>query len=255
MPITANSLFRDSVNFIRNQLSSFIMLALLASFISYVLLQAMMPDTTGLHQMITGSVGSSAMTRGEVEQIIKGMSHEQQLAIVETAAPLFGAMALSFLLSQTLLIAGTITLVIQVSQGQSSSALRAIGSSITSLPMLIVLLVISSMLITFGLSLYLLPGLFFAFVLVLSPIIMLESRKGLIYAISTSWGMAFANLRIVLPILLFTLSTKFILLVITINLSAVSPMAVALLLSAISNLVTAFLFVYLFRLYMQVKPT
>lgn len=253
MPITANSLFRDSVNFIRNQLSSFIMLALLASFISYVLLRAFAPDATELHRLITGTVGSSQVSQSELQNAVKNMSPEQQLEIVKAAMPLFSAIAISFLLSNILLIGGVITLVIQVSQGQATSALRAIGASATSLPMLLILIILSSFIILFGLSLYLLPGLFFAFVLVMSPIALLEAKQGLINAISTSWNMAFTHLKIILPILLFVLSAKFILFMLSVNLVSVSPVVISLLMSTVSNLITAFLFVYLFRLYMLIK--
>ncbi|GKX62603.1 YciC family protein [Pragia fontium] len=253
MPITANSLFRDSVNFIRNQLSSFIMLALLASFISYMLFQALVPNTTELHKIITDAIGTSQVSRSELQSVINGMSREQQLSIVEAAMPLFGAMGLSFLLSNLLLIGGVVTLIMQVSQGHKTSALRSIGSSAASLPMLLLLLVISLPLIFFGFSLYLLPGIFFIFVLVMAPIILLESKQGLIHAISTSWSMAFSNVKIILPIVLFTLSVKFILFMLSVNVAASSPVAISLLVDAISYLVTAFMFVYLFRLYMQVK--
>ncbi|MDR0805783.1 MAG: hypothetical protein LBN41_03435 [Enterobacteriaceae bacterium] len=253
MPITANALFRDSVNFIRNQFSRFIMLAFLASVISYVLLQALVPDTTALHQMITDAVGSNQISRAELQNAINNMSQEQQLSLVEEAMPLFGSIGISFLLSNVMLIGGVITLVIQVSKGQTTSVLHALGTSAAFLPMLLILMLISSLVILFGLSFYLLPGLFFAFALALSPVILLEAKQGIIYAITTSWRMAFAHMKIVLSILLFTLSIKFILLMLSVNLAPAAPMVISLLMETISNLITAFLFVYLFRLYMQIK--
>ncbi len=47
MPITANALYRDSFNFLRNQLASILMLALLTAFISVLLNQAfsLMPNS------------------------------------------------------------------------------------------------------------------------------------------------------------------------------------------------------------------
>lgn len=177
MPITANSLFRDSLNFIRYQLSSFIMLALLASFIFYLLIQATAPDVTQLHQLIIQSVGSAQLSAEELQTSLKSLSLEQQQEIVRMAVPLFGSIALSVFLSDLILVAGVITLTIQVSQGMRTSALRAIGSSATSLPTLMILTAAAYLLILFGMSIYLLPGIFFAFVLVLSPIVLLESKK------------------------------------------------------------------------------
>lgn len=253
MPITANSLSRDSLNFIRNRLSSFIMLALLASFIFYLLLQVTAPDVTQLHLLITKSVGSEQLSAQELQAALNGLSADQKQDIVKMAVPLFGSIALSVFISDLILVAGVITLTIQVSQGIHTSALRAIGASAFSLPMLLILMAAAYLLIIFGLSLYLLPGLFFAFALVLSPIVLLESRQGLIYAITTGWNIAFSHLRLVLPMLLFTLSAKFILFALTVNVSSISPALAVLLMTALSNMLTAFMFVYLFRLYMQVK--
>lgn len=255
MSITVNSLSRDSLNFIRNQFSSMLMLALLTSFIMVVLLQALMPELSGLQKLVSDAVGGATqMSQSELRSAVKAMSKEQQLAIAQATIPIVSAASISFLISNLLLTAGVITLVFQVSNQQATSALRALGSSIGSLPKLLLLFIISSLIILTGLSFYFLPGVFLAYVLAISPVILLGSQRGIIDSISISWKLSLANIKTILPIFLFTFSMKFIFYMLAIDMGMTSPIIIPILLIGVVNLITAYFLVYLLRFYMLSKP-
>ncbi|PHI31313.1 YciC family protein [Budvicia aquatica] len=254
MSITANSLSRDSVNFIRNQLSSFIMLALLTSFIMVALLHALAPDLSELQALVSNAVGGvTPMSRSELRAIVAAMPKEQQIAIAEATIPLVTATAGSFLISNLLLTAGVITLVQQVSNQQATSAIRALGASVHILPKLLILFIISTFVILIGLSFYFLPGIFLTYALVLSPAILISSQKGIIDSIIMSWKIALANIKIILPAFLFAISVEFLLYALTIEMAMRSSIVVSILLVGAGNLITAYFLVYLFRFYMLVK--
>lgn len=61
MPITANTLYRDSFNFFRNQVASIVLLALLTAFISVLLNQAFSPDIEQL-KILTATESDLAST-------------------------------------------------------------------------------------------------------------------------------------------------------------------------------------------------
>lgn len=62
MPITANTLYRDSFNFFRNQVASIVLLALLTAFISVLLNQAFSPDIEQL-KILTATESDLAQRR------------------------------------------------------------------------------------------------------------------------------------------------------------------------------------------------
>ncbi|WP_159564463.1 YciC family protein [Budvicia diplopodorum] len=255
MPITANSLSRDSLNFMRNQLSSFLMLALLTSFIMVTLLHIMMPELSGLQKLVSDAVGGTAhMSQSELKSAVDAIPKEQQLAIVQASIPMVIATVVSFLVSNVLLTAGVITLVFQVSNQQATSALRALGASARGLPKLLILSIISSLIILTGLSFYVLPGVFFTYALALSPVILLGSSQSIVDSITNSWKLVLANTKIMLPIFLLTFSIKSICYVLAIKLAMSSPVIVPILLIGAANLVTAYFLTYLYRAYMLLKP-
>jgi hypothetical protein len=63
MPITANTLYRDSFNFFRNQLASILILALLTAFISVMLNQVFSPDIEQL-KILSATEGDFAASAG-----------------------------------------------------------------------------------------------------------------------------------------------------------------------------------------------
>ncbi|CAI2453082.1 YciC family protein [Serratia liquefaciens] len=249
MPITANTLYRDSFNFFRNQLASILILALLTAFISVMLNQVFSPDIEQL-KILSATEGDFAASAGMgIQEIIQQMTPEQQMVLLKVSA----AATFSALVGNVLLVGGMLTLVRLVSQGQRLSALRAIGASAPELPRLLLLLFICTLLIQLGLTLFVVPGVIMAIAFSLAPVITTADKKGVFASIKLSCKLAFANARVIVPAMLLWLAAKLLVLFMVSHLSVLTPNVASVVLTALSNLVSALLLIYLFRLYMLLR--
>lgn len=249
MPITANALYRDSFNFFRNQLASILMLALLTAFISVLLNQVFSPDAEQL-TILAATTSDFAATSGMgLQEIIQQMTPEQQMVLLRVSA----AATFSALVGNVLLVGGMLTLIRRVSQGQRTSALRAIGISAPELPRLLLLLFICTLLIQLGLTLFVVPGVIMAIAFSLAPVITTADKKGVFASIKLSCKLAFANARVIVPAMMLWLAAKLLVLFMVSHLSVLTPNVASVVLTALSNLVSALLLIYLFRLYMLLR--
>ncbi|ELX2276638.1 TPA: YciC family protein [Yersinia enterocolitica] len=251
MPITANTLYRDSFNFLRNQLAAILLLALLTAFITVMLNQAFIPDTEQLS--ILSSTESDFASSGNlsITELVAQLTPEQQIILLKVSA----AATFSALVGNVLLVGGMLTLISMVSQGRRVSALQAIGISLPILPRLLLLMFIGTLLIQLGITLFIVPGIIIAVALSLSPIIVSTEKMGVFAAMKTSVKLAFANVRLIIPAMMLLIAAKLILLYLVNHLTALPTPIASVVLSALSNLVSALLLVYLFRLYMLLRPT
>lgn len=249
MPITANALYRDSFNFFRNQLASILMLALLTAFISVLLSQVFSPGAEQL-KILTATEGDFAASASMgIQEIIQQMTPEQQMMLLKVSA----TATLSALVGNVLLVGGMLTLISLVSQGQRTSALRAIGLSAPELPRLLLLLFICTLLIQLGLTLFVVPGVIMAIAFSLAPVITSADKKGVFASIKSSCKLAFANARVIVPAMMLWLAAKLLVLLMVSHLSVLTPNVANVVLTALSNLVSALLLIYLFRLYMLLR--
>ncbi|ELY5261332.1 UPF0259 family protein [Yersinia enterocolitica] len=251
MPITANTLYRDSFNFLRNQLAAILLLALLTAFITVMLNQAFIPDTEQLS--ILSSTESDFASSGNlsITELVAQLTPEQQIILLKVSA----AATFSALVGNVLLVGGMLTLISMVSQGRRVSALQAIGISLPILPRLLLLMFIGTLLIQLGITLFIVPGIIIAVALSLSPIIVSTEKMRVFAAMKTSVKLAFANVRLIIPAMMLWIAAKLILLYLVNHLTALPTPIASVVLSALSNLVSALLLVYLFRLYMLLRPT
>ncbi|EKN4058276.1 YciC family protein [Yersinia enterocolitica] len=251
MSITANTLYRDSFNFLRNQLAAILLLALLTAFITVMLNQAFIPDTEQLS--ILSSTESDFASSGNlsITELVAQLTPEQQIILLKVSA----AATFSALVGNVLLVGGMLTLISMVSQGRRVSALQAIGISLPILPRLLLLMFIGTLLIQLGITLFIVPGIIIAVALSLSPIIVSTEKMGVFAAMKTSVKLAFANVRLIIPAMMLWIAAKLILLYLVNHLTILPTPIASVVLSALSNLVSALLLVYLFRLYMLLRPT
>ncbi|HGA2074366.1 TPA: YciC family protein [Yersinia enterocolitica] len=251
MPITANTLYRDSFNFLRNQLAAILLLALLTAFITVMLNQAFIPDTEQLS--ILSSTESDFASSGNlsITELVAQLTPEQQIILLKVSA----AATFSALVGNVLLVGGMLTLISMVSQGRRVSALQAMGISLPILPRLLLLMFIGTLLIQLGITLFIVPGIIIAVALSLSPIIVSTEKMGVFAAMKTSVKLAFTNVRLIIPAMMLWIAAKLILLYLVNHLTVLPTPIASVVLSALSNLVSALLLVYLFRLYMLLRPT
>lgn len=250
MPITANTLYRDSFNFLRNQIAAILLLALLTAFITVMLNQTFMPASEQLSILSIPENDITSSGNLSISEIVSQMTPEQQMVLLRVSA----VATFSALVGNVLLVGGLLTLIAMVSQGRRVSALQAIGLSLPILPRLLVLMFISTLVIQLGLTFFIVPGVAIAIALSLSPIIATNERMGIFAAMKASAQLAFANVRLIVPAMMLWIAVKLLLLFLISRFTVLPPTIATIVLSTLSNLASALLLVYLFRLYMLLRP-
>ncbi|MEI7189576.1 YciC family protein [Dickeya dianthicola] len=249
MPITASRLYRDTLNFTRNQFFSILMLALLTSLITVVLGHVFTPGSDQLQLLSNSNVDLSAIEQPGISDIIQQLSPEQQMVLLKASA----AGTFATLVGNALLTGGILMLIQLVSAGHQTSALRAIGASVPLLPRLFFLILVCTLLIQLGMLLVVVPGILLSIAFSLSPVIAVIEKRGLVASMRASSKLAFAHFRQTAPAVLLWLLAKVALLLLLTRLPVVSPTAIAVILNGISNVLSAMLLVYVFRLYMLAR--
>ncbi|KYP97519.1 hypothetical protein BG74_02330 [Sodalis-like endosymbiont of Proechinophthirus fluctus] len=247
MPIMASTLYRDMLNFSRNQFASIVLLALLTALISIVLGHALSPGSEQLMTMNDGTYMGD--TDGmSLQQLVQQMSVEQQRMLLQAST----AGTLASLVGNVLLVGGLLTMIRLVSSRQPVSVLRAIGLSAPLLPRLLLLIFLTTLLVQIGL-LIIVPGILMAIAFSLAPVIATSDNLGAIKSMRLSASLAFANLRLLAPAVLFWLLAKAAVLLLATQFTLVSSLVAAVLLNCLSNLISALLLIYLYRLYMLLQ--
>lgn len=242
MPITARTLFHDTLNFFRHQMSPLILLALVAAFINVLFSHAFSPSIDDLASLedISGS---------GLQNMLQSMTEDQRNTLLKFSA----ISGLAGLISNVILLGGVLALIPLATQGERPTALRAISTSAPMLPRLLLLLFLCTLIIQLGITVFILPGLFLAVGLVLSPIILASEETGIITAIRQSFRLSFTNIRLVSPAIMLWLALKLTLVLFAVVFAALGPMIGELILSTLSNIISIWLILYLARLYLLVK--
>ena len=121
------------------------------------------------------------------------------------------------------------------------------------LPRLLLLIFLTTLLVQLGLLLIIVPGILLAIAFSLAPVIATSDNLGAIKSMRLSARLAFANLRLLAPAVLFWLLAKAAVLLLATQFTLVSSLVAAILLNGLSNLISALLLIYLYRLYMLLR--
>lgn len=245
MSFTAGSLYRDTGNFFRHQLVTIILMAMLTSFITVLIGHALTPGADQLSILTDGDNGSGM----SLIEMVQNMSPDQQRVLLKASA----AGTFASLVGNTLLLGGMLSLLPMVSAGQRVSALRAIGASAPTLPRLLLLVFLMTLIIQLGFMALVVPGLILAVVLSLAPVILSTEKVGIFAAMRTSTRLVWSQMKVVAPAIAVWLLAKVVVLFLASSLTILPANVASVLLNALSNLVSAILIIYLYRLYMLLR--
>ncbi|TCV99921.1 YciC family protein [Biostraticola tofi] len=251
MPIMASTLYRDMLNFMRNQFASIILLALLTALISVLIGHALSPDSDQLVILNGGASEMADTAEMSLQEMVQQMSPEQQQVLLKASA----AGTFAGLLGNVLLVGGLLTMIRMVSSRQPTSVVRSLGLSLPILPRLLLLIFLTTLLVQLGLLLVLVPGILVAIALSLAPVITTSENLGVFKSMRLSSKLAFANLRLIAPAIMIWLAAKAAVLLLATELTMVSSLVAAVLLNGLSNVISALLLIYLYRLYMLLRDT
>ncbi|ELX8378089.1 YciC family protein [Providencia vermicola] len=247
MSISANSLINNSVNFFKNQLGGLFTIVLLATVVSVVIYAIMVPNAHMLAVLYNAQAQLIDSGNSGLQNWVQDLSEEDKSSILRVS---FG-LILSVTFGSLILICGVLSYIAGLSRGEDITATQALSASLPKAPSMFLLLVVCSLLVQLGITIMLIPGIVLAIGFSLAPAVLMSENVNPFSAMGKSWKMAYANWRVVLPMVLIWMASQ-MLVSILINKLQLNHIVANGLSFFINNIIAAFALLYFYRLYMLI---
>ncbi|WP_284442976.1 YciC family protein [Buchnera aphidicola] len=242
MLITASKLRHDTRHFFCKQIGIIFFISALVACINILIDFFVKPD---MH--IISIIKNNQFTRfSSFLELMNNMTFEDKNELLKY----FIFKSIESLISKTILLGSIITLISILSKNKKESIISSIGSLFSFLPSLFILNFLTTFIIQMGYMFLIIPGILLSIILSLSPIIFSFKQHGLIDSIRLSIYISWKYIRIIEPVVLFWICSKFLLTILVTNIHFINNNILFLISNISMNMLFSILIIYLFRFYM-----
>lgn len=251
MAITASSLYRDSVNFLRNYRKTILLLILFVTMVEIFLWLLFQPDFTNLFALLHIDPAATELDQQKIVNMLASLSQDQLIQLMKEFLKFFFILTIPRLISYSLLVSGMVSLISSTTQHQTIN----ISKALIILPKVVVLIVSTFVLTLFLLitsaKIFFIPGIIFSIVVALAPIILPIGKNTIFSSLKQSITLTFANFGTLVPTILLTLVAKTLLFIVATNLASVLNIpSVSVIICLIGiNLIDGLLIIFFYRFY------
>ena len=244
MHITASMIYRDTVNFFRNQFIAIFLVTLFCTFVSLLANYMLSPSEDKLFAL---SEEVRIAARNGLFDFLNHITLEQKNLLFYISA----TSALSSLLGSTLLYGNVMALIDLASSRKRINIFSTIRTSIPMLARLFVLILITTYIVQMGTMVIIFPGILMEILLSLAPIILVQKKIGVFQSICHSLRLSWKNFGLVASGVISWIIVKFFLIAAPVSFFFTPiPTIQFIIFNTMSNITSAILVTYLYRLCM-----
>lgn len=248
MPTAARTIYRDSLNFYKNERGSIVTLSALLAVIMAVIHTLIGPNTQEYQLMLEfisnfKSDEVASLSPGELETMTSSL-----VGVVKKVLLLYVFESLQ----QSILVLTLLMFAMALSAGHNVTLKQTFSVSLPHLPKMFLLVVICSILISIGFMVMIVPGLILLIGFALAPVVLVRQQK-FGHAIRLSWKIGFSQSGTLVPALGIWILLQFGIGFISNVTMQLPEIAHNFLFYFLKNLVSAWMIIYLFRLFMIVE--
>ncbi|HCH50191.1 MAG TPA: hypothetical protein DEV59_05840 [Proteus sp.] len=248
MPTTASTIYRDSLNFYKNELRSLVTLSAFLAAILAVITSLVGPNTQE-YQLMIDFIADFQKTKlaSASPAELEAMSN----SVVGVAKKVLVLYSFETLL-QSILVLTLLIFVMGLSSGHNPTIGQSFSSGLPRLPKMFLLIVLCSILISAGFMVMIIPGIILLIGFAMAPVILIR-QNSLGNAIRLGWKIGFSESRLLIPALGIWILLQFGIGFLT-NITMQLPDFVHnFLYYLLKNMASAWVIIYLFRLFMLVN--
>ncbi|BAC24511.1 yciC [Wigglesworthia glossinidia endosymbiont of Glossina brevipalpis] len=250
MSISIKNLILDAWNFFVNQIINIIFFSTISAIISSLINYIFLPNRDELFTL-ANLISDFNGSINNINYLFQKMSIEQKYILFKLSL----SNHLSSLVGNAFLFSNIITMINTIcDKKRFFNIFNNIILSSSLIPKFLTLIFLISFLTQCGMALMLIPGIIVLIFLSFSPILITKKNISITDSIKISVNITFKNIKTVAPIIFLWLLIKLIILVISSQISINGFLSsVKIFFYLINNIITVYIIIYMYRLYLLSK--